>query len=535
MSNRYDAIILGGGHNGLVAAFYLARAGLSVVVLERRSTVGGPASTIEFFPGYRGAITNSPGSLEPKIVADLELEKMGLRWVKPDPAVMMPFPDGRAFVAWRDQTRLHEAIARDFSPRDADAYPKFFKFFDDFAKRLGVSLFEAPPSYAEIASRLRTPQDEADFSTIFFGSIRELVESWFESEEVRTAIAFMMAGATVAPSTPGTPFAFLFRPMSLYSSAVTATHDPRNQPMRGSTGLPLGGMGSITEAMRRSIERFDVTIKVETSVSRIIVDADHAVQGVALEDGTEFRAPVVLSNLHPKTTFLDLLEAGHMPEDLGERIRAIPPGAAAFKVVIAVDEPPYFAAAPDGLEEAYSRCQFRIGPSMTYLEKCLQDYLERRLTECPRILGLIPTLTDPTMAPEGKHFLSINAWFFPPELAEESWDTAGETLARRILDIMTEYIPSLRRSVTDMKVYTPVDLEREFGLLAGNFSHLDHTPAHAFSLRPVPGMSSYRTPVSGLYLCGSGAWPGGTVTGLPGHNASHQVLRDLEKSPELRG
>ncbi len=526
----FDAVIVGGGHNGLVTAFYLARAGLSVVVLERRPVVGGPVATVEFFPGYRGAFTNSPGSFEPRIVADMELGRFGLRWVKPDPSVLMPFPGGRFFVGWRDQARTRENIAKTFSRRDADAYAAVFEFFNDFARRIKVSVFEPPPSLAELTARLRTPQDEADFGTIFFGSIREFLEQRLESDEMRAVIAMMAGSGAVSPSTPGTPVHLLARPMSLYSYMIEQVeHDPRNQPLRGSTGLPLGGMGSITEAMGRSLEARGVTIKVNSAVARIMVGADGATRGAVLADGTEIKAPIVVSNLHPRTTLLDLLETGHLPDDIGGRLNTIPSGGAVFKVVLAVDEPPLFAGAPEEDAVAYASCQFRIAPGMAYLERCYEDYRAGRSTHCPRLWGLTPTFTDPTMAPPGKHLVSVNAWFFPYHLAEGSWETEREVVGRRIVDLLSEYIPSLRRSVVATKFYSPLDIEREFGLLEGNFSHIDMTPQHGFSLRPVAGLAHYRTPVHGLYLCGSGTWPGGTVTGVPGFNAGHQVLRDLAR------
>lgn len=533
-SNQFDVIIVGGGHNGLVAAFYLARAGRRVAVIERRERVGGPVATVEYFPGYRGAMTNSPGSLEPKIVADMELERFGLRWLKPNPAVLMPFPDGRFFVGWRDQARVREGIARNFSPRDADAYPRIFSFFDDFARRFQVSLFAPPPRLADLVGRLRTAQDEADFATIFFGSIREFLEGRLETDEIRTVIAMLAGGGAVSPSTPGTPVSLLQRPMSLYSTTAAGSHDPRNQPLRGSTGLPIGGMGAFIDAMQASLLALGVTIKVGAAVDSIIVDADHAVKGIALEDGTESLAPVVLSNLHPRTTMLGLVEDGHVPDDIAGRLRALPKGAGTFKVVIAVDEPPVFAGAPADLVEAYSRCQIRIAPSMDYLERCHQDFVARRSTSYPRLFGLIPTFTDPTLAPEGKHLISFNAWFFPPELAEGNWDTERDVMGQRIVDIVTGYMPSLRHSIVATRFYSPLDLEREYGLVGGNFSHLDMTPGHMFGMRPSPGLSDYRTPVRGLYLCGSGTWPGGTVTGLPGHNAAHEVLRDLTDGPASR-
>ncbi len=526
---QYDAIVAGGGHNGLVAAFYMARAGLSVLVLERRSVVGGPVASVEFFPGYRGAMTNSPGSVEPKIVADMDLERFGLRWMKPDPSVLMAFPGGRFFVGWRDQARVHEHIARTFSRRDADAYAGVFEFFNDFARRLKVSIFEPPPSFADLVSRLETPRDQADFGTIFFGTIGDFLEQRLESDELRAAIAMLAGSGVVAPSTPGTPLALLFRPMSLYSYAISSEHDPRNQPLRGSTGLPVGGMGSIVTAMQRSLEALGVTIRVDAEVASILVGSDSAVQGVVLADGTEFKAPIVVSNLHPKTTLLHLLERKHVPAEITERLERVPVGGGAFKVVLAVDEPPLFAGAPSEHAAAFSSCQFRIAPSMAYLERCREDYFAGRSTHCPRLWGLVPTMTDPTMAPEGRHLISVNAWFFPQRLAEGDWERERDVVGNRIVDILRGYMPSLRHSIRAMKFYSPVDLEHEFGLLGGNFTHIDMVPEHMFGLRPVAGLADYRTPVRGLYLCGSGTWPGGTVTGVPGHNAGHEVIRDVSK------
>lgn len=528
MRSRYDAVIVGGGHNGLVAAFYLARAGHSVAVLERRGVVGGPAATVEYFPGYRSAITNSPGSLEPKIVSDMKLEEFGLRWAKPDPAVVMPFPDGRFFVGWRDQGKVRDHIARHFSAHDAEAYPKVFEFFNDFARRLQISVLEAPPTIAEIAARLKTPQDEADFATVFFGSIRQFLEQRLETDEIRTAIGMLSMAGAVGPSTPGTPLALMQRPMSLFSSSFTGLHDPRNQPMRGSTGLPLGGMGAIVEAMEQAIRALGVDILTEAAVSRIDVGADGAARGVVLEDGRDIAAGIVVSNLDPRTTLLKLVEKEHIPQEMAVRLGAIPKGASTFKVVLGVDEPPHFAGVPAELADAYSTCQLRIAPNMAYLEKAHQDYAAGIATDSPRLLGLVPSFVDPTLAPPGRHLISFNAWYFPYDLSGgRSWATERDVVGDRIVDILASYIPSLKRSIVARRYFSPVDLENEYGLVAGNFSHVDMTPAHMFGLRPVAGLSDYRTPVAGLYLCGSGVWPGGTVTGVPGHNASHQVLRDV--------
>lgn len=534
MRSRYDAVVVGGGHNGLVAAFYLARAGYSVAVLERREVVGGPAATVEYFPGYRSAITNSPGSLEPKIVSDMKLDSFGLRWMKPDPAVVMPFPDGRFFVGWRDQGKVREHIARHFSARDAEAYPRVFEFFNDFARRLGISLFDPPPSMADIASRLKTTQDEADFATVFFGSIRHFLEQRLETDEIRTAIAMLSMAGAVSPSTPGTPLALMQRPMSLVSSNATGLHDPRNQPMRGSTGLPLGGMGAIIEAMEGSIRALGVDVFTETAV-RSVAATGGAAHGVVLEDGREIAADIVLSNLDPRTTLLSLLGTEHVPSELAQRLAAIPAGGSTFKVVLGVDEPPHFAGVPAELADAFSTCQLRIAPDMAYLEKAHQDYVAGIATDSPRLLGLVPSFIDPNLAPAGKHLISFNAWYFPYELSGgKTWESERDVVGDRIVDILASYIPSLKRSIVARRYFSPVDLEQEYGLIAGNFSHIDMTPAHMFGLRPVAGLSDYRTPVTGLYLCGSGVWPGGTVTGLPGHNAAQKALRDLAAHSNLK-
>lgn len=533
MRTNYDAIIVGGGHNGLVAAFYLAKAGQSVLVLERRHVVGGPAATVEYFPGYRSAITNSPGSLEPKIVADMKLESFGLTWKKPSPAVVMPFPDRRFFVGWRDQSRVHNDIARQFSAKDAQAYPKVFEFFNDFARRLQISVFEPPPSIAEIAARLKTPQDEADFATIFFGSIQQFLEERLESDEIRTAIAMLSMAGAVGPSTPGTPLALMQRPLSLFSSAATGDHDPRNQPMRGSTGLPIGGMGAIIDAMEGALRALGVDIVTEAPVERIDVDASGAVKGVVLRDGREVASRYVLSNLDARTTLLDLVESRFVPDEIAARLGRLPKGGSTFKVVLGVDQPPHFAGAPAGYADAFSTCQIRIAPSMAYLEKAHQDYIAKTATDSPRLLGLMPSFIDPTLAPDGKHLISFNAWYYPYELEGTDWTVEREAAGDKIVDILTSYIPSLKQSIVERRYFSPLDLEAEYGLIAGNFSHIDMTPAHMFGNRPIPGMSDYRTPVRGLYLCGSSVWPGGTVTGVPGHNASHQLLRDLAQPTNL--
>lgn len=522
-----DAVVVGGGHNGLTCAGYLARAGLTVTVLERRSTVGGLSTDYEFFPGYHGSMPNSPGSLEPKVVADLELKTHGLEFVPPDPSLVVPFLDGRALVAWRDPERTAQQIAQ-FSEKDAAAYGAFFEYLNAFARRLNISIFEPPPTLADVLGRLKTSEDEEAFSQIMLGSLRDLLDQWFESEELKAVIgAISVTSNLVGPSTPGSPYLLMMRPLSLASSAAHAGHDPRKQYLRGSTGLPVGGMGGVTRAMRKSLEAAGGVVRTDSDVRRVLVGTQ-GIEGVELDTGEVIRTRIVASNLHPRTTLIDLLEDGVLAAETREKVEALPRRGSAFKIALALDGLPAFAAAPKGLEAAYAGCQFRLAPSLEYMDRAYDDAKYGRPSQAPIIFGLIPSVTDPGMTPPGKHILSVNVWHAPVKLRDSSWDVEREKFGMRCIDIMSRYMPGLKDLISDHRFLSPLDLENEFGLLDANINHLDVMPAHMFGLRPLPGHSAYRMPVEGLYLCGSGAWPGGTVSGVPGHNASQQILSDLQ-------
>lgn len=523
---RYDVILAGGGHNGLTCAAYLARAGLRVLVCERRHVVGGPCAEYEYFPGYRASITNSPGSLEPKVVADLELERHGLTFTHPDPTLMFPFPDGRAFIGWRDRDRVAEQIRR-FSARDVDGYAALFDFLNRFAERLGVSLFEAPPTLRVLASRLETPEDEEAFARVFLGSVADLLDEFLESGRLKSMLAMLgVMSSWVSPLSPGSATWLMMRPMSLASSSVAAGHDPRRQVLRGSTGLPLGGMGSIVRAMRRSFEAAGGEVRTECEVSRILVTGGRAA-GVALADGEEIGAGAVVSNLDPWTTYLDLIDASCLEPGFRAAVERLPRRGSAFKVALALDGIPDFAAAPRGLGRACAGCQFRIAPSIEYQDRAFDDAKRGRPSRGPVFWGLFPSMADPSLAPPGRHILSANVFHAPVELREGSWTTERDRYGEHCIDVLGEYLPGLRDRIVDRRFWSPADLEAEFGLPGANITHLDMTPRHMFGLRPVAGFSDYRSPIAGLYNCGSSTWPGGTVTGAPGHNAGRRVLADL--------
>ncbi len=527
--DKYDVIILGAGHNGLTCAGYLAKAGLKVLILERRHTVGGLSTEYEFFPGYKASMPNSPGSLEPKVVQDLELLKFGLEFVPPDPSLVVPFPDGRAMIAWRDPEETAVEIAK-FSKKDVINYSRFFTYLNDFATKTKISLFDKPPTLKQVVENLKTPHDERAFAKIFLGSLKDLLDEWLESEELKSVIAAISATSHLAgPYTPGTASLLLMRPLSLASSRHASSsfdqkHDPRKQYLRGSTGLPIGGMGAVTKAMRASFESRGGEVRVESAVARIVCK-DAVVQGVELDSGEFIASEIVVSNLHPRTTMIDLVDEDQLEAEFLANIKNLPQRGSAFKLALALDRVPIFAAAPKGLEKVCASCQFRLAPSMDYMERAVDDGKFGRPSQEPIILGLIPSMTSPQMAPKGKHIMSCNIWHAPVKLAQGSWDSEKDKMTKRCIEIMSAYMPGLKDRIIDYRALSPVDLENEFGLRDANIMHLDMMPAQMFGLRPDPSWSSYKMPVDGLYLCGSGTWPGGTVSGVPGHNAAREIIK----------
>jgi phytoene dehydrogenase-like protein len=525
-NKNYDAIVVGGGHNGMTCAAYLARAGLKTLVLEQRHNVGGLCAEFEFMPGYRASIPNSPGSFEPKIVAELELKEFGLQFNRPDPSLVMPFPDGRAMIAWREPERVKREIAK-FSKADVVGYERLFAYLNDFAQRLQVSLLEAPPSLREIAARLRTVEDEEAFAKLTLGTLRELLDEFLESEELKCVIAAISTTSNlIGPDTPGSAYLLFMRPISLASSQqIDAGHDPRKQNLRGSTGLPVGGMGAIPKALQRCFEASGGEVRTDAKVVRIVVE--ESVRGVELDTGEVILAPVVTSNVHPRTTLLDMVDDGLLDAGLCQRLRHNSIRGSAFKMALALDDLPKFSAAPAGYEREFAACQFRLAPTLSYMERAYIDARNGRPSSEPIILGLTPSIMDASVAPPGKHIMSLNVFHAPVKLAEGCWDNERERFGQHCIDVVHRYVPNLRDILIDHRFLSPQDLEQEFGLLDANILHLDVTPANMFGLRPLPGWSGYAMPINGLYLCGSGTWPGGTVTGVPGHNASRQILNDL--------
>ncbi len=516
----YDAIIIGGGHNGLVAACYLARAGYKALVLERYHTVGGAAITEEIHPGFRVSVASYSMSLmRPEIIETLGLPRYGFEVYPKQPSYFMPFPDGEhLFLYAGDRERSKAAIAR-FSPRDAANYDAWEDFWDRCCDIIEPTLMQPPISLGELAERFSAAGCADDFRRLMLLSTTDLLDEFFENERVKATMAPQSLISTMAgPGTPGSPFVFLVHAIG---RAI--------QGRRGIWGYVKGGMGTVTRTLAAAARDLGVEIRTEAAVAEVLVQGGVAA-GVVLANGETIRARAVLSNADPKRTFLGLTPASALPAEFRQRIeRNYRIGGTVFKLNLALDElPRYTAAPPDVAPEICSRATVDIAPSLAYLERAWDDFKAGQPSREPFIEIFSQSPTDPTMAPPGKHVLSCFCQYFPYEVAGRSWDDGlREEVADRIVAKLAEYAPNIKGAVIARQMLSPLDLERRIGLTGGNIFHGEMTPDQSFNLRPLAGWSDYRTPLAGLYLCGSGAFPGGGVTGIPGHNAAQVVIEEL--------
>jgi phytoene dehydrogenase-like protein len=527
MAPRYDAIVIGGGHNGLVAAFYLARAGLRVVVLERRHVVGGTCVTEEVFPGFWGHTGANLGAwLHPKIIVDMELQTFGLDdIVRTNPGVFTPFPDGRCFAGWREKSRTIDEIKK-FSAADVEPYFALRDYFKRFAATLGLSFLQPPPTMGELMARIRTPEDEEAFNRIMFGTAKDFLDEHFASEEIKAILGIVATVNNFAgPSTPGSPYMWLHR--SLGSDFIDDGGDPRIRALRGVVFRPRWGMGGLTKAMEQSLRSRGAEVRTNAEVARILV-RDGAATGVALANGEELSARVVLSNADLHTTFLRLLAPSDVDATFRRKIERLDTEGSCAKVLLALDGLPRWRfASSDEESDHFSQCHFRIAPSLAYMDRACADAKAGRSATEPILWGVIPSAVNPAMAPPGKHIVCLTTFHFPYRVACGDLDAERAAYTRRCIDVLAQYAPNVKDLVIDATCLAPKDLERYFGMTQGHITHGNMMPGRVFSSRPLPGWADYRTPVRNLYLCGSAAFPGGSVSGLPGHNAGHKVLADL--------
>ena len=533
-ANHYDAIVVGGGHNGLVCAAYLARTGARVVVLERRHLLGGASVTEETWPGYRVSSAAYVVSLfAQEIVTELGLPRYGYHVYPLDPAYCAPFPDGSSFLVWDDPARAAEEIAR-ISPSDGRAYLAYSAELNDMAELIRPLLFKLPPEIAlkrgsDIGHALnlaayvtRRRRELARLVDIMTMSAADYLARYFTDERVMGGLcAGGVIGAWGGPMSPGTAYVLLHHRMG---EVVGIT---------GAWGFVRGGMGALSNAIADAARAAGAEIRTEAEVASIDV-TDGAVTGVTLVDGTELRARVVASGAHPHTTLLGLLGPRHLPDEMVEALRRFRTRGSSAKVNMALSELPDLIARP-GKELGPHHPEFIISPTIDYVERAWDEAKYGRFSREPLLDCVIPTTRDDSLAPAGKHILTAFVQYAPYELADGTWEDNRDRLGNRVIDTIARYAPNVPDAIEHVEVLTPVDLETRFGLLGGNIFHGEMSLDQLFSFRPGPGLARYSTPVGGLYLCGSGTHPGGGVMGIPGYNAAKIIRRDLKRRKARAG
>ncbi len=529
MAKAYDAIIVGGGHNGLVCGAYLAKAGLKALVLERRSLIGGACVTEEPWPGFKVSTGSYLMSLlQPKIILDLELKRHGLE-VLPTTPTFAPWPDGRSIVFWPDEAKLCAEFAK-FSAKDAEAYPRYRRALERLTPFIREIIWETPPNVASTRPRdlLKTAglafkyRKHAglfyELYDILTMSAYDYLTKWFESDAVIAALGYYVHG--------GGTNASMKMPATAFSCIRPLVRD--NTTAAGVGGFVRGGMGSISNAIARCGEAHGLEVRTDAPVARINT-VNGAATGVTLADGAVLDAKCVIANANAKTTFLKLLPEAELPADFIQNVRNIRTRSSVFKVHLAVSKlPEYtaFSAAERGF--AYP-VGVRIGHSIDYLERAYDNSKYGGFSRQPFLTVMAPSVCDDTLAPKGMHLLSIMGGHAPYELKGRGWSQAREELLQTTVDTIETYAPGFRRHIVHSEILTPLDLEARFDLPNGHVHHGDLTIDQQFFRRPVGGYADYRTPVGRLYLCGSSAHPGGGVTGVPGHNAAREVLKDVRR------
>jgi phytoene dehydrogenase-like protein len=529
-SKPYDAIIVGGGHNGLTCACYLAGAGYKVRVLERRAVVGGAAVTEEFLPGFRNsAAAYTVSLLHPKVIADLHLAEHGLRIVERPIANFLPLSDSAYLKIGNSLGQTQTEVAK-FSARDAERLPDYYAMLERAGAVLRDMLLETPPNVGgggrdalaalRVLFRMRKAGMAArrDFFDLMTKSAGDLLDSWFESAPIKAAFGFdAVVGNYASPYAPGSAYVLLHHVIGEVNGR------------RGAWGHAIGGMGSITQAMAREAERRGVEITLESEVTRVCVD-DRGAQGVQLADGSMVDARCVVAAINPKLLFLDLVDERALDADFVQRMRGYKCGSGTFRMNVALSELPDFNCLPGTHLQAHHQSGIIIGPSLSYMEQAYFDARTHGCSRAPIVEMLIPSTLDSTLAPPGKHVASLFCQHFAYDLPNGlAWGDIREAAADLVIDTVTRHAPNFKGAVLGRRILSPLDLEREFGLTGGDIFHGALTLDQIWSARPVLGHADYRTPVADLYLCSAGTHPGGGVSGLPGHNAAREIVRDLRR------
>jgi phytoene dehydrogenase-like protein len=520
----WDAIIIGGGHNGLVCAAYLARAGRKVLVLERRHVLGGAAVSEELFPGFTFSVCSYVVSLlRPWIIRDLELARHGLEII-PLECSFLPLPDGRSLARWDDPERTRREIAR-FSPKDAEVYPRFGKAMARISRAV-KPLIDAPAPRpdslrpGDLLDMLRIgrhlgglgAEDRLLLTKMMTMSAADFLDEWFESDVLKAPMAVSgIIGTFLGVRSPGTAYVLLHHYMGEIDGAFR------------SWGFARGGTGMVSESIASAARELGVEIRTEAGIDKVLVEHGRAA-GVVLEDGSELRARSVVSSVDPNRTFLKLVGGEHLPDEFVTQIGRYKLRGSSGKVNLAVDRLPEFSCRPGG--GGHVRGDIAIAPSLEYLERAYDQAKYGAFSERPYINMVIPSLVDPSVAPPGQHVISCFVQYAPYALKEgpESWPSQREAFGDAVVDTLAEYMPGLKQSILFRQVLTPWDLEQQFGLTEGNIFHGELSLEQLAFQRPAPGWAHYRTPLPRLWMCGSGTHPGGGIMGASGALAARAML-----------
>ncbi|MYH70947.1 MAG: NAD(P)/FAD-dependent oxidoreductase [Gammaproteobacteria bacterium] len=523
MTTQYDAIIVGAGHNGLTCGAYLAKAGLKTLVLERRHVIGGAAVTEEFSPGFRASIFSYiMGHVNPKVIADLELEKFGLEHMKVED-VIYPLYDNDCIVFTSNLERNLQQIAR-FSKKDAEAYPEFFNYMSNSIRVMRNWLLETPVDPADrswrkfketagMIWRYRKIGDELyriyDAMTM---SAYEYVSQWFESDVVKAVLCYWATiGCNVGPKSPGTAFNILFHLVG-----------------ENGMGFCRGGMGMISQSLADSGRRHGMEIKTDSPVNEILVENGRAA-GVITEDGREYRGKLVSCNVSASLTFGKLVRREHLPESFMREIKQFRNKGSAFKINLAVDQAPQYKGFDPVVAGVDYPAYAHIGPTTEYLERAADDAKYGWYSAKPFISPIVPSMIDDSLAPEGKHVVTLYGGHAPCELKGANWDDERDNFVRNVMDVMDEFAPGFSSSIIDMQVLLPPDIEHILGIPGGHELHGEVALDQLFFMRPASKYADYRSPVRGLYQCGASTHPGGAVSAVPGHNAAREILKDWKE------
>jgi phytoene dehydrogenase-like protein len=522
-----DAVIIGGGHNGLVCAWYLARAGLKVTICEARPVVGGAAVTEEFHPGFRNSTASYTVSLlNPQVIADMGLHGHGLRIVERPIANFLPIDETHYLKLGGGLQRTQAEFGK-FSNRDAQALPAYYAMLDEIGDVLRSLAQQTPPNLGDglpgLTRALRQGTRLASLSLgrkrdlldLFTESARNFLDAWFESEPVKAAFGFdAVVGNYASPDSPGSAYVLLHHTFGEVNGK------------KGTWGHAIGGMGAITQAMAKACAAKGVEILTDAPVSQVLVDAGKAA-GVELADGRRIGARIVASNVNPSLLFQGLVAPADLPAEFRTRIARYRNGSGTFRMNVALSEPPDFSALPGKAVAEHHQSGIVIAPSLDYMDAAWRDATAFGWSKKPIVEMLIPSTLDDSLAPPGQHVASLFCQQFAPSLPDgRSWDDVRETAADLIIDTVNDRAPNFKASVLGRMILSPLDLERKFGLTGGDIMHGHLSLDQLWAARPLLGHASHRAPVKGLYMCGAGTHPGGGVSGNPGRNAAREILRD---------